>query len=368
MPLRRLIVEKLPLLLLVLGSSVITIIAQGRGQTIIPVERIGIVQRLTNAVVAYVQYFTDTFWPTGLGIFYPHPHHWPIATVFGSAAVLIIVTVICALSWRRAPWLIIGWLWFLGTLLPVIGLLQVGAQAWADRYTYLPQIGLLLATLWTIWRLLQARPLWIAAIVLAATAALVVTTQQQVAYWRNSRTLFTHTLAVTSENWYMHHALAVLAQQRSDAVDQERHLIELARILPRNAATLSLLADFYTGRNQLDKGIPLLERALEIDPNNAETLNNLAWWLATAPDARLRDAHRAIGLAERACAATDRNSTMYAGYLDTLSAAQAAVGRFDEAAITAAKALDIAIAQKQDDLAKQIGVHVRRYHAGLPAQ
>ena len=196
---KALVVEKIPFLILVVLSSIVTFIAQGEAvaaMDVIPLE-----SRIGNAALAYVAYLGQTFWPANLALFYPHPMDIPAPLLAGSLMLLIVASIVAVRQMRARPYLAIGWFWFLGTLVPVIGLVQVGAQARADRYTYLPLIGIFVAFVWIVAEFSGTRSKrGLLAGGSALLVVLAVLTHKQVGHWRNSQTLFTHATQVTEEN------------------------------------------------------------------------------------------------------------------------------------------------------------------------
>jgi tetratricopeptide (TPR) repeat protein len=230
-----LILEKLPLLGVVAGASSLALFTQSQGGAVL--GGLPLHLRVGNALVAYVAYIGKTIWPSRLGVFYPHPGDTlSLALVLGAALFLSAVSVLVVLWARRRPYLLIGWLWYLGTLVPVIGLVQIGSQAMADRYTYLPLTGLFVMAAWGLAELFEKRPLrqsWAMPAALAALGALTLCTWLQVGYWKNSVTLFEHTLRVTKENRLVHFNLgAVLMSERNDR-PAIHHFEEALKIDPR---------------------------------------------------------------------------------------------------------------------------------------
>jgi tetratricopeptide (TPR) repeat protein len=209
-----LLLEKVPLMALSVGSGVITMMAQTASYAVRDASnRV----RFGNAAVAYLRYLGKAFWPTRLAALYPHLGRFlPTWEMVASAAALVLLTVL-VLRWRDRRYLVVGWFWFLGTLVPVIGIVQVGVQAMADRYAYLPYIGLFICVVWGIAEIARERK--IAAVWLAVPAILVLLTlgtlsRGQIAYWHDNETLWRHTLSVTEENYFAHYALAdALAKQ-----------------------------------------------------------------------------------------------------------------------------------------------------------
>jgi protein O-mannosyl-transferase len=197
----RLILEKILLFTLSAASSVVTLHYQKA--SLAPLEALPWDLRLSNAAVSYVTYLGKAFLPRDLAVFYPFPPQIPIWQAVGSAALIIVLTGLAVWRVRKSPWLLVGWLWFLGTLVPVIGLVQVGRQAMADRYTYLPFAGLFLAMVWGLAELVAQRAVLRRALgVVAVLAVLILTamTRSQARHWADSVTLFRHALAVTGDN------------------------------------------------------------------------------------------------------------------------------------------------------------------------
>jgi tetratricopeptide (TPR) repeat protein len=198
----RLIAEKIPFLALMVASCLITLVAQKNAlwsSASLPFQF-----RLANALMSYVRYISKIFCPTKLALIYPYPHSWPVDGVIIVTAVLLILSAIFVLQMKRFPYLAVGWFWFLGTLVPVIGLIQVGVQAMADRYTYLPSIGIFILAIWGVSDLLESstRKMTICAFVggVALVGCLILTTLQ-LSYWKDSLTIFAHTVEVTGDNY-----------------------------------------------------------------------------------------------------------------------------------------------------------------------
>jgi tetratricopeptide (TPR) repeat protein len=201
----RLLLEKLPLLLLSILSCVMTVVAQG--QAVVPMERLPFPSRLANALLGYSFYLWKAVWPARLAFLYPRPDRWPLWALFGAVAVLVCGSALALLWWRRRPAIAVGWLWYLGTAVPVIGLVQVGMQFAADRYTYVPLIGIFIALAWAVpesW--LNRGPFAGALCVLLFSLGLL--SHRQVSTWRDSFVLYQHALDVTENNAMAHFFLA----------------------------------------------------------------------------------------------------------------------------------------------------------------
>jgi tetratricopeptide (TPR) repeat protein len=232
---KALLFEKLPLFTMAAGDSALTFLAQRQGGAVAPLAGIPLEFRLENALMSVLVYIRDMFWPAGLAVLYPYPRTLLILGVVAAGLALAGISIVVARQFRVRPYLAIGWCWYLGTLVPVIGLVQVGTQARADRYTYVPMIGLFLMLGWgaaeLVQRLPPARNAVIGAAVLVCSACLVVT-WFQIQYWASSETLLRHALEVTSDNFITHHNLAdyYLQHDRNEEARQED--AEAVRISP----------------------------------------------------------------------------------------------------------------------------------------
>jgi tetratricopeptide (TPR) repeat protein len=200
----RLLLEKIPFLLLALAVSGVNFFAQKAGGATWSPDALPLPVRLANVLVSYVRYVSKTFWPADLAVIYPYQNHWPFWFVLASASLLLFWSGLVVLRTRKNPYLFFGWFYFLGTLVPAIGFVQVGPQAMADRYMYLPSIGLFVLIVWGVNELLTAQPRRKAIAALLGTAALsacIVGTSLQLRYWQNTVRLLLHTVAVTTDNY-----------------------------------------------------------------------------------------------------------------------------------------------------------------------
>jgi len=215
---KMLLLEKIPFFVLTIAGSAVTYLVQtGAGAE----WKTPIIERLANAVIAYVCYVAKTFWPTDLGIVYSHPKHWSIAFALGAVAMLIAWTMLCLCRWRRQPYLVIGWFWFLGTLVPTIGLVQVGAQFMADRYSYIPSLGLFIALAWAAAEFIESEPERKAIVLTLAGGALtgcLLATTIQISYWRDNVALFRRALEVSPDNYIAANCLGKAYEKSGDAV------------------------------------------------------------------------------------------------------------------------------------------------------
>jgi Tfp pilus assembly protein PilF len=458
-PLKYLILEKAPLLLLAVSSSAIVLLAQHPSWSKVPAGDWPL--RLENGVVCYVAYLGKTIWPLGLSAYYPFPrHHYPLPLVLGTG--VVVAGVLCLIfRWRMSrPYLLVGWLWYLVTIFPVIQIIPVaGGHAMADHYTYVPLVGIFVMVAWGLADLSYR---WHCGPIAALAAAvilvlLLVQSSRQAAYWRDSGTLWAHAIEVTPNSALAHNNLGVVLEKEGRlanalaqfaaavAIDDDyaiahdnmgsvlerigkkdeaiRHyqmslaiapglqkVVNLARLFFEKGnwdkairyyrEALRVNSDdadihFYLGRAFVEKGdwtdaaeslrqaVLLRENsvtyrcalafalasagkeeaareqyqeALRLDSNWPLAANQAAWVLATHPDPRKRNGPHALELARMICQATgDQNPQ----FLDTLAAAQAEVGRFDEAAATARKAQ--LLARDKPELALAIGKRLELY-------
>jgi tetratricopeptide (TPR) repeat protein len=329
--LRRALLEKLPLLLLSAAASAVTVLAQAQGGAVAGLQ-LGLGARAANALVAYARYLAKLSWPSGLAVMYPLPlDGYPAWQVAGSAALLAAVGAAATWQLRRRPWLLVGWCWFLGALVPVIGLVQVGAQAMADRYTYLPSIGLTVALVWAahealgaLARAAAARRLLTAAVALLLAAL----TWRQLGLWSDQVTLFEHAIAVTGPNSraqgnlanalrferrleaardhaaeavrlepassFLRLNLALVDVDRGDLAAARDELEVAVRINPRYAIAWSLLGEVRAAQGQLEPARAALLESARLAPEDA------------GPWVKLGDVYAAFGRAQEAVAAYQR--------------------------------------------------------------
>ncbi len=337
--------EKIPFLLMAATSGVITILAhRGLGMLEAASTRpLGF--RIENALVSYGRYLGKTLWPSKLAIFYPLPDAWPSWTVALSGVLLLAASALALGVARRRPYLFVGWFWFVGVLVPFIGLMQVGTQAMADRFAYLPLVGLFLALVWTVAESSRRWPdrsriLRGAAILLLLLCA--VLSRRQVAHWRDSITVFEHALTVTAGNYLAHHNLGEALAKKGRIEEARSHLTAAMQLQPSVPETHYELGQALLKQERTSEAVEQYREALRLRPDWAGVLNNLAWLLATHPRAEFRNGPEAVPLAERACQLTGgANPAMLA----TLAAAYAEAGRFADAVSTQQKVCDLAAAQ-----------------------
>jgi hypothetical protein len=309
---RHLIVEKIPFFVPMAASCVITYIAQKGGGAVVDIEALSFGTRLSNAMVAYIAYIIKIVWPVGLAILYPFKHI-PMWQAFSAFLSLVFITIAAILWDRRKKYLAVGWLWYIGTLVPVIGLVHVGSHSLADRYTYISLIGLFMIIAWAVAGLCQSRPALRSAMAVATlllVAGMFAGTRNQLGYWKDSISLFRHAVEVTENNNFMHNNLAA----------------ELANI------------------GQMDEAIVHLRRAVQIDPDIARAHNNLGIALATTGQL-----DEAIDCYRHAVQIDPK----YASAYNNLGLALAVTGRFDDALLAGEKALDLAETAGNENLAQE---------------
>ena len=400
----RLLWEKLPFLALAAAASFVTVAAHQQlhsfNRLALPLD-----WRIANAVVSYVRYLGKAFWPAHLAVFYPCPGVWAEEVVAGSGLVLLALSALVIWRARVAPYLVTGWLWFLGVLVPMIGIIQAGDQAMADRFAYVPLIGLFIMIVWAVGDWAGRWPQRSAGGIsryggltgLLVLGACALATSRQLPYWQNTVTLFEHALAVTSDNATARVVLGngLQSQGRNErALSEYRAATALVPSTPKANYNLALLlqakgewqeaaeqyeiailgnpeqpdAHFYLAEalqhlGRTREAVFHLREALRFDPDSMAALNNLAWVLASSNDPDIRNGAEAVRLAERACERTKYQVTLFVG---TLAAAYAEAGRFAEAVATAQKACDMASKAKDPELFRRNQELLELYRARQP--
>lgn len=285
LPFRRLLLEKVPFFLLSVASSIVTFMAQSQGGAVQSLETFSLKVRVLNALVSYVVYLLKAFCPLNLAIIYPHPGNAiELWQGLGAAGFLLALSMVVLQHWRTHPFVLVGWLWFLGTLVPVIGIVQVGAQALADRYTYVPLIGLFVAVVWWMsaldrntasvpWR--RFLPASVFFLLLAGCTWL------QVSRWKDTTTLFEHALRVTSKNAAVHFILSQEYDDRRNGDQARFHYDRAASINPSLVSYLHNRTGYYmVEENMLEAAESEFRKALSVSPNYPNAHNNLGVVLA----------------------------------------------------------------------------------------
>jgi tetratricopeptide (TPR) repeat protein len=272
---RPLVVEKLPLFALALVSAIVTFEAQRRSGAVATLEALPADVRLQNAAVAYVKYLWSLLWPADLAAFYPYRMPLPPAEVAASLLVLAAISALVVRLGVTRPYLLVGWLWYLGTLLPVIGIVRAGEQAMADRFTYLPAIGVFVAAVWGLADAVAHRPGARRALAAAACALLVAhaaATHAQAMRWRDSVTLFEHALRVTERNYLAHTNLAAALLERGDVSAAVEHAAAAAAVRPDDPKVLVTQGAALARAGQWEAAHAAYGRALDADPASALAL------------------------------------------------------------------------------------------------
>ena len=396
-----LILEKAPLFALAALSALITLSTQLRSGAMRSSLEFPWPARVSNAVVAYVDYLWHFIWPAKLAVFYPFPSSIPLWQSAGAGLLLAAITTATILLTKRHPYLSVGWLWYIGTLIPVIGLIKVGEQAMADRYTYLPLIGVSIMVGWGAPEILEKtqRPKFAAQILFAAIAfLLILATQRQLRYWHDSFTLFHRAISVTSDNWLAHNNLSnALLDQPGELEAAKHEALEALRIRPNYPQANLNLGVILLRQGDTPKAILYLEKAaagqpswsdahfnlgaalmvagkvneaiaqfyqtLRLDPDSVPALKALAWIRSTQSTANLRNAQEALTLARHAARLTRYRDPEV---LDVLAAALAEAGDFAEATKIAGKARGLAVVARKDRLIPLIQDRIELYQLHLP--
>jgi tetratricopeptide (TPR) repeat protein len=391
----KLLVEKIPLFALSIASIVATLIAQevAIGST----ESLPLAWRIGNALVTYVNYLRQMSWPVDLMPFYIHPE-WRLTSweIIGAIILLAGITAALFLFRRKLPFLLVGWLWYIVMLIPVIGIIQVGLQARADRYTYLPQIGVIIAVVWAIrdltslWR---ARAMILVPVSLAVVGSLSSLSYRQATYWHDTESRWNYTLSRSPENDVALTGLAMLEVQRGqtdDAITHYRHALALRdgnaaahyglglalsqqrktdeaiehwqkslEIQPDNLNARNSLGAALAGIGRTPEAVEQWQQALAFDPDNGNAANNLAWVFATSPDATLRNGAKAVAYAKRATKVPGGDNPLV---YRTLAAAYAENRQFAEAISAAEHAKQLAQAAGNSALVSELDRCIELFH------
>jgi tetratricopeptide (TPR) repeat protein len=291
LPLSKLITEKLPLFALIVAGSIAAYLAQAQDKAI---STVTLTLRIENALVSYLTYLRQTLWPANLEWFYLYPTSIPAWQVALAALILLAITALALYTWRTRPYIATGWFWYLGTLVPVIGLIQIGAQSHADRYTYIPMVGLTIIVAWGALDLIQRwpplKPVLATAGALACLACTVLA-YNQTSYWENGKTLFAHSLEVDPANYWSRYNLALEhytlgnqymnSHRRSEAIAEFEDAVRFKPDWAEADNNLGTLLATIPGRT--GEAIAHFEAALRLDPNLVQAHQNLALILAKIP-------------------------------------------------------------------------------------
>jgi len=398
----RCLTEKIPFFILSVASGIVTFATQKAGAVIIDVTAVPVKDRIANAFFSYAMYIGKMFWPRGLTL------HYPVGTMAAITLPRLIVcllllggiSLLAAYLWRTREYLLVGWLWFIVTLLPVIGLIQFTWTSSADRFTYIPYIGLFIMIAWGLRDLLLRWP-WgravLGLLMVASLAALGVLAHRQVGFWSDSVTLFSRAVRVTKNNYVAHNNLGLAYAEVGRTTEAIESLQEAVRINPALAEAYSNLGNIYQSlgmrkealtayrqaiaarpdyaeahfnlanelrsRGRLEEAAEQYRAALRLKPDWPECMSNLALLIAVYPDIRNRDTDEAVRLARRACELTYNENPVF---LLTLAAAYGSAGRFGEAVDAARTAAVLADRAHERQLGNIIQYQLTFYTQGRP--
>jgi len=335
---RRAALEKLPFLVLALPAIWLTLHAQSAIGALPNAAEIPLTHRIANAILSCVRYMQQTIWPSNLAVHYPFPSSFSAIAVTGCALLLLIITLTAVVCARSQPYVTFGWIWYVISLLPVIGLVQIAGHAHADRYAYVPTIGLYLMIAWTAARLVAGHRWRAAACGIAASSIIVscaTLIRQQISYWKDSETLFRHSLAITPDDEMAHNNLGSSLAEKGDLDGAIQHWMEALRLFPDFAEAHSNLGSVLAKRGQLPEAIFHLQEGVRLNPNNPNARFDLATALLKSgrPDEAIVQYQQCLNIAPD-------NAPAYLA----LAHALLAKGRVNEAILT----LDTALRLKAD--------------------
>ena len=392
--------EKFPLFAFSAASCIVTFFVQKNSGAVVPVEIFPLILRIANTFISYVSYLEKTLYPQNLTLLYPYPNILLLGRAILSGLLLLCISAVIFMARKRCSYLVTGWLWYIGTLVPVIGLVQVGAQSMADRYTYIPIVGIFIILTWGIADISARWPHRKILLLLFSVAALVsisICTWFQTHYWQNSKTIFTHTVNVTNNNSIAHYGLGMAYDQQGKLNKAVSHYNKALKINPNyaqahhNLGTVLIrqdnmkaaiyhfnralqlnpnyskahynLAKVYMKLNKIESAIHYFQEALNIDSDMEIALFNLSWIYATNNKEQFRNGKEAVSLAEKLCSLQDYK---YPLSLDVLAAAYAEIGKFDTAVSTAEKAFKLALLYGPNELVSGINKRLSLYKSGRP--
>lgn len=293
--------EKIPFFALVMVFSVVTFLVQKNSGAVVVFEERPLGLRIANVLVSYCSYLGKLGWPVDLAAFYQFPLGYPLWQVLSAGGVLLLVSVILFWRHQKQPFLLMGWLWFLGTLVPVNSLVQVGEQAMADRYTYIPSIGIFVLVVWGLGELVgRWRPMLIPLIVvgLVALAMCIVKTRRQIAYWQDDETLFRHALAVTNNNLIAHQNLGIALYQKGRLDEAASQFQEVLLLNIKNYPAHNYLGVIWFQNKQVTAAVAEYQEAIRLNPQYADAHYNLgvAYLKAAQTDQAVNEFQSALRL------------------------------------------------------------------------
>jgi tetratricopeptide (TPR) repeat protein len=274
----KMILEKVPLIILSIGASVLTFLQQQAHGAVSSLENSPINLRMANVLVSYVKYLAKMVWPHDLTAIYPFPPSIPFWHVAGACLLLAFIFLLAIKHFTRRPYLAIGWLWFVGTLVPVIGIIKIGSHAMADRYTYMPFIGLYIVIAWGVPEILSQfryKKVVLVSAAVALIAGLMLTAKIQTSYWANSIRLFTHAIEVTQDNFLAHRNLGLALSYRGELDKAFWHFKQALRINPKSARSYNDIGTYLMLKGKYDDSIGYFKKALFFQPNFSKAHNNI---------------------------------------------------------------------------------------------
>ncbi len=272
------VIEKIPLFIFSLASSVITINLQHKAGAVTSLNSLSLNERIANAVLSYSKYLGKLFWPIDLAILYPYPSDLNWVAVIGAGILIILITAVAVKLGKRKPYLIVGWLWYMGTLVPVIGIAQSGLQAMADRFAYIPFIGIYIMIAWSIPEIFERlhikKRLYLIFSILFLLPIMIIT-PKQLKYWRSSIPLYEHTLRVTQNNYVIHTNLGVVLENHGRVDEAISHYKKSLEINPVDPNTNVNLGTAFFSQGKMNRAIDHYQKAIQIDSESALAHNNL---------------------------------------------------------------------------------------------
>ena len=270
--------EKIPFLMLATISCVVTFLAQKHKGYVRSLDVLPLTLRIANALVSYVKYIGKMIWPAKMAVLYPHPGVFPWWKIAGAFLLLLAISLLIIRGIKQSPCFAIGWLWYIGTFVPVIGLVQVGSQSMADRYTYVPFIGLFIIIAWGVPAILAGRSystIGLAALAIICLPVLMALTWKQLGYWENNITLFEHTLEITSNNYLSHYNLGTALEKQGCTEEAIEHYLKALRIRPGYVDAHNNLGVSLFSKRDVEGAIASFREALRIRPDYSRAKNNL---------------------------------------------------------------------------------------------
>jgi protein O-mannosyl-transferase len=278
LPWRKVVWEKIPFFVPAAAASVATLVMQRREGALAAGDHLSLGARGGNALISCCRYLGKLLWPTDLAVFYPHPGQWPIGNILLAGGLILGFSALLFSQRRRYPFLLIGWLWFLGTLVPVIGLVQVGAQAMADRYTYIPSLGILILGVWGGCDLIRRWRHGGTVLLVSGIVAIVLCfllTRQQLMHWKDDETLFRHAAEVVENNYLAHNNLGIALNSKGQIEEAISQFQTAIRLKPDYAEGYYNLGIALNSEGQIDQAISQFQTVLSMKPDYAETHNSL---------------------------------------------------------------------------------------------